>query len=80
MGTMKVAITLDKELLGELDRLVDRKCFANRSKAIQIAVAEKLERLRHVRLAQECGKLNPRQEQALAEEGIGRDAREWPEY
>ena len=80
MGTMKVAITLDKALLGELDRLVGRKFFANRSRAIQIAVQEKLERLKHVRLAQECGKLDRAQERAMAEEGVGPDTSEWPEY
>ncbi len=42
MGTMKVAITMDEEILGKLDRLVKRRLFPNRSRAIQAAVQEKL--------------------------------------
>jgi hypothetical protein len=54
--------------------------FPNRSRAIQEAVKEKLARLNHSRLAQECSKLGPEQEQALAEEGLREDLSEWPEY
>jgi len=41
---------------------------------------EKLERLSHSRLSQECAKLIPEQEQAMAEEGLREDLTEWPEY
>jgi hypothetical protein len=54
--------------------------FPSRSRAIQIAVKEKLERLGHSRLAQECSNLDPEYEKALAEEGLGEDLTEWPEY
>ncbi len=80
MGTTKVAITIDRRLLGRLDALVKRKAFANRSRAIQQAVEEKLAQLDRSRLARECAKLDPRAEQALAEQGLGRDLAEWPEY
>lgn len=42
MGKEKIAITLDKEFIGELDRLVSEQVFQNRSQAIREAVSEKL--------------------------------------
>jgi len=80
MSTAKIAITIEEELLGKLDRLVSSKVFPNRSKAIQEAVQEKLSRLNKSRLARECAKLDPKFEKALAEEGISQDVGEWPEY
>jgi metal-responsive CopG/Arc/MetJ family transcriptional regulator len=80
MGRAKVAITIDPNVLDELDRLVDAHLFPNRSLAIQEAVREKLERLAHGRLAQECAKLDPAFEMALAEEGMSEDVGQWPEY
>ena len=32
------------------------------------------------RLARECAKLDPEYEAALAEEGMGSEAEQWPEY
>jgi len=54
--------------------------FPNRSQAIEEAVAEKLARIEKSRLAQECAKLDPAFEKALAEEGLSEDLAEWPEY
>ena len=42
-------------------------------------MAEKLRRLRQVRLVQECTQLQPSVEQAMAEEFFGAEP-EWPEY
>lgn len=80
MPKTKLAVTLDTALVGELDHLVSRRRFANRSQAIEIAVAEKLQRLARARLAQECAKLNPEEERALAEEGLAGSRDTWPEY
>jgi len=80
MSCNKIAITLDSELLSQVDALVKRRMFPSRSRAIQESVREKLERLNYSQLAQECTKLNPVHEQALAEEGLGEDLPEWPEY
>ena len=80
MGHAKIAITLDESTLHDLDKLVERRRFPNRSKAIQEAVEEKLERISHGRLARECAKLDPAFEKALAEEGLGEELGEWPEY
>lgn len=80
MSTAKVAITIEEDLLQRVDRLVSQRRFPNRSRAIQEAVREKLERLERTLLARECAKLDPEFERQLAEEGIGLDAVEWPEY
>ena len=80
MSTATVAITIDLRLLRRLDAIVKSKVIANRSMTIQQAVEEKLARLDRSRLARECAKLDPRAEQALADEGLERDLTEWPEY
>jgi metal-responsive CopG/Arc/MetJ family transcriptional regulator len=80
MPTTKIAITIEEQLLNRVDRLVAQRRFPSRSKAIQDAVAEKLARLDRSRLARECAKLDRRFEQSLAEEGLGGDLSQWPEY
>ena len=70
MSTTKVAITIETGLLSRLDRLVKARAFPNRSKAIQEAVSDKLARMDHLRLAQECSKLDKDFEQIIAEEGL----------
>ena len=80
MDKEKIAITLDKKDVGELDRLVHKRVFQSRSQAIQEAVSEKLQRMKKTRLAEECAKLNPTYEKELAEEGLAEDMKEWPEY
>ena len=77
MPTRKVAVSINSELLDEVDRLVSAHEFPNRSKAIQEALREKLERLKQIRLARESAKLSVDEEQTVAEEGM-RDA--WPDY
>jgi metal-responsive CopG/Arc/MetJ family transcriptional regulator len=79
MARSKVAISLDESTLSRLDELVQKRVFPNRSQAIEEAVAEKLARLERSRLAQECAKLDPAFEKALAEEGLSGDVAEWPE-
>jgi len=80
MSTAKIAITIEEETLGKLDRLVSSNVFPNRSKAIQEAIQEKLSRINRSRLARECAKLDPAVEKAIAEEGFSREIEEWPEY
>lgn len=75
----KVALTLDAALLDRVDDLVARGRFRNRSQAIETALAEKLARLARTRLAEECAKLDPSEEQRLADEALGAEAT-WPEY
>ena len=80
MSTAKVAITIEQKLLHKLDRLVKARVFPNRSRAIQEAVSDKLARLDHRSLADECSKLDKRFEQAMAEEGLNAQSDSWPEY
>jgi len=80
MPKTKVAVTLSAEVLKELDALIAARRFPNRSQAVEAALAEKLERLSHARLAREAGKLDPVEEKALAEEGMGIELAAWPEY
>ncbi|HEX3529478.1 MAG TPA: ribbon-helix-helix domain-containing protein [Thermoanaerobaculia bacterium] len=79
MSSAKIAISLDMAALKEVDELVAGGMFPSRSKLIQDAVAEKVQRLRKSRLAQECAKLLPPAEQAAAEDFF-RDEAEWPKY
>jgi len=80
MSSSKIAITLESGMLAEVDALVKKRLFPSRSRAIQEAVKEKLNRLNHTLLAQECAKLEPEHEKALAEEGFSEDMSVWPEY
>ena len=80
MPKAKVAVTLDVDLLEQIDGLVTENQYPNRSRAIEVAVSEKLERLSKGRLARECGKLDRREERALADEGLRADGESWPEY
>jgi Arc/MetJ-type ribon-helix-helix transcriptional regulator len=79
MSSAKIAISLNPEALHQVDRLVETGLFPSRSRLIQDAVAEKLQRLGRIRLAQECAKLHPEDERAAAEEFF-RGETEWPEY
>jgi Arc/MetJ-type ribon-helix-helix transcriptional regulator len=80
VSTSKIAITLDEEILKRLDQLVDEKRFPSRSRAIQEAVKEKLDRMDRTRLLRESAKLDPEFEQQMADEGLREDIEEWPEY
>lgn len=80
MNKIKIAITLDQNSIEQLDRLVSKHIFPNRSRAIQEAVQEKLKRMEQTRLARECAKLDPALEKAMAEEGLSEELSKWPEY
>jgi metal-responsive CopG/Arc/MetJ family transcriptional regulator len=80
MKTTKIAISIDADLLERLDALVDEQRFSSRSRAVQEAIRDKLDRLDRSRLARECAKLDPKAEQQLAEEAFAADAEQWPEY
>lgn len=80
MAKAKLAVTLDENILNEVDSLVRRRVFPNRSRIIEQAVQEKLERLKKSRLADQCALLDPDYEKALAEEGMGEEADQWPAY
>jgi len=80
MSTEKIAITIEDKTLTRLDSLVKSRAFPSRSRLIQEAIREKLERLDRSRLARECAKLDEQFEKSLAEEGMSEELSEWPEY
>ena len=78
MMRTRITIAVDVHVLAEIDRLVREGMYPNRSRAFETAVKERLERLRHSRLAREAARLDRAEEQALAEEGYAEG--QWPEY
>jgi Arc/MetJ-type ribon-helix-helix transcriptional regulator len=74
----KIAVTLDRETVADLDRWVREGRYPNRSRALQSAVNLLSEREKRTRLAREIAKLDPKEEKQLAEQGLG--DRAWPEY
>jgi len=80
MAKTKVALTLDADLLDQVDELVAKQAFRNRSQAVEAALADKLHRLARTRLAREAAKLNPGEEKRLADEGLADALDAWPEY
>lgn len=73
----KIAITLDRATVAELDRWVREGRYSNRSRALQSAVNLLAEREKRTRLARELAQLDPEEEKQMAEEGLGDS---WPEY
>jgi Arc/MetJ-type ribon-helix-helix transcriptional regulator len=74
----KIAVTLDRRTVADLDRWVKEGKYSNRSRALQSAVNLLSERERRTRLARELEKIDPGAEKQLAEQGLG--DRAWPEY
>jgi metal-responsive CopG/Arc/MetJ family transcriptional regulator len=80
MAVSKIAITIERDTLTRLDRLVQERRYPNRSRAIQEALDEKIQKLERNRLSDELDKLNPDEEKAFAEEGMGIEDAQWPIY
>jgi Arc/MetJ-type ribon-helix-helix transcriptional regulator len=74
----KVAVTLDKRTVEDLDRWVREGKYPNRSRALQTAVDLLADREKRFRLARELSKLDCEEERRMAEEGLG-DA-SWPAF
>src|SRR5436853_473333 len=64
----KVAVTLEKRTVGDLDRWVREGKYPNRSRALQAAVNLLADRERRTRLARELSKLDRQEERQMAEE------------
>lgn len=65
----KIAISIDENLLAEIDYLVEQKVYPNRSKAIEANLEANRINLRRRRFELECAKLDPKEEQEFAEWG-----------
>jgi Arc/MetJ-type ribon-helix-helix transcriptional regulator len=80
MTTAKIAISIDPALLKRVDTLVRRKVFRSRSEVFQLAIGEQLNRFDEDAFARECAKLDPAEEQAMADSGLSSEVAEWPAY
>jgi Arc/MetJ-type ribon-helix-helix transcriptional regulator len=80
MSARQIPVTIDEAQLSLLDKLVSSGRFASRDDALREAVAELTFRFSHERLVRESEKLDPDEEVRLADEGLGGDAAQWPEY
>jgi Arc/MetJ-type ribon-helix-helix transcriptional regulator len=74
----KIAVTLDRRTVADLDRWVREGKYPNRSRALQAAVNLLSEREKRTRLVRELARLDPLEERRLADQGLG--DRAWPEY
>lgn len=80
MSKAKIAITVDEALLKSVDDYVSVLEGYNRSRFIEEAVAERVERYEKHRLDRELDKLDTEEEQNTAEEGCAAENEIWPEY
>jgi len=77
MSIAKIAVSIDEKQLKKIDFYVKKHVFKNRSQAFQISINRTLEQLEHDRLTRECAKLDPKEEQELADIGIDEDLESW---
>jgi metal-responsive CopG/Arc/MetJ family transcriptional regulator len=80
MTAAKIAITLDENLLKEVDCWVEQKLYPNRSQAVQAALSTQSKQISQQRLEAECLKLNPQEEQEFAELGMNEALNDWASY
>ncbi len=80
MPKSKIAVTIDVQVLSQVDRLVKEKAYPNRSRIVEEALTEKLSRMDRSRLMRELNKIEIGFERAMADEGLAQDRTEWPEY
>ncbi len=80
MPTAKVAVTIDVQLLREVDSWVSAGEFPSRSQAVQSALAQlRQQRAKRSSLLRELAKADPAEERALAEEWLAGES-PWPAY
>lgn len=80
MPKIKVTVSLDRALVREIDALVARDRFPNRSSAIEAALAAELARTRRARLSTASRLLSVAEDRAMADGGLDADAADWPCY
>ncbi|MBI4824221.1 MAG: ribbon-helix-helix protein, CopG family [Nitrospirae bacterium] len=80
MPATKIAITVEKDIVKQIDRLVREGKYRSRSKAIQDALKGRLMDWRRKRLFEEVSKLDPKEEQDIAEESLHMEDEEWEKY
>jgi metal-responsive CopG/Arc/MetJ family transcriptional regulator len=80
MSIAKIAVSIDDQQLKKIDYYVKKHVFKSRSQAFQLSIQHTLEQLEHGRLARECAKLDPHEEQDIADMGLDEDLESWPKY
>lgn len=79
MPAKKIAVTVDKDIIKQIDRLVREGKYRSRSKAVQDALRD-IKNWRRKRLLEEVSKLDPKKERGLAEESLHAENEEWEKY
>ena len=75
---MSTAIELEPSLLAKVDGFVDAHVFRSRKEAVDSAVREKIQRLEsQQQFLAECQKLDPTEEQNIAEEWLDGELESW---
>ena len=80
MNTVRLAVSLEKNILDQIDTLVKNKQYPSRSQLVRSALKEKISKLNKNRLVKECDKLDDKFEVKLSEESFFVENEEWPEY
>ena len=81
MSTLNVMIELEPSLLAKVDDFVQAHVFRSRKDAVEAAVREKIQRLESQRqFLDECQKLNPAEEQSMAEEWLDGELESWTAF
>lgn len=76
----KVAITVEKDILRELDLMVKEKNMPSRSKAIEEAISHLIENWRNNRLYEQLRNLDVEAEKAEAEASVDAVNEAWQKY
>jgi metal-responsive CopG/Arc/MetJ family transcriptional regulator len=80
MSTAKVTISINQNLLAQIDELVKAHMFSSRSQIVQEALEARLSELKRQQFDIECQKLQIEEEQSLADEGLANEVQQWPTY
>ena len=80
MAKISVQLRITSSVLSQVDELVRDGVAPERDALIEEAVLHLVARIRRERLDQVCAALDPREEKAIAEEGISIDGEAWPTY
>ena len=80
MPTKKITITLEKNTVDDIDKLVKVNKYKSRSKAIQMAIEEYLKMAEKQKLYDQIDKLDEEEEIKVAEETMEAVNEIWDEY
>jgi Arc/MetJ-type ribon-helix-helix transcriptional regulator len=64
----------------QVDELVERRRFRNRSQAVEAALGDKLQRLARDPSRPRVSQVESSRGEAVADEGLAEDLATWPEY